>query len=307
MTTAYISHKLCEKHDMGDYHPEAPERLGAIQNRLIAGQLADFVQWLDAEPATREQLIAAHEHAYVDSIFARAPAQDHIELDPDTLMMPHTLEAALLAAGSVVQAVDLVMSGQVKNAFCSVRPPGHHAEYDRAMGFCLFNNIAVGAHHGINKHKLKRIAIVDFDVHHGNGTEHIFRNEPKVFYASSYQHPFYPFSDPGQSHDNILHIPLAAGTGSLEFREIMGDQLFPALQKFKPELIMISAGFDAHIEDPLAQIRLQDEDFAWITDQLVSIAERHCKGRIVSALEGGYNLDALGRAAFCHIRSLMGI
>lgn len=305
MTTAYISHMHCEKHIAGEEHPEAPERIGAIQNRLIAGQMADYLRWLDAEPATREQLIATHDEDYVDAIFARAPQQDRVELDPDTFMMPHTLGAALHAAGSAAQGVDLVMNGQFKNAFCAVRPPGHHAEYDRAMGFCIFNNVAVGARHAINHYGLERVAIVDFDVHHGNGTEHIFQRDPKVMYASSYQHPYYPFSDPGASHDNIVHIPLTAGTGSADFRAAILEQLIPALDEFKPELLMLSAGFDAHKKDPLAQLRLDDNDFVWITEQMMAVAERHCQERIVSVLEGGYELDALGRAAFAHIRTLM--
>ncbi len=305
MTTAYITHDHCEKHDLGEDHPEAPQRLGSIQNRLISGQLLDFLRWTDAQPATRDQLIATHDKAYVDSIFERSPLQDHVELDSDTFMMPHTLDAALCAAGSVVQAVDMVFDGEVNNAFCAVRPPGHHAEYDRAMGFCVFNNIAVGARHAINAYGLKRIAIIDFDVHHGNGTESIFQRDPNVLYASSYQHPFFPFSDPGESHDNIIHMPLSAGSGSQEFREIMHQQLLPQLDKYKPELVMVSAGFDAHKEDFMAQIRLKDDDYTWITDLLLDVAERHCKGRLVSVLEGGYELDALGRAVFCHLKSLM--
>lgn len=305
MTTAYISHTHCEKHVAGEEHPEAPERIGAIQNRLISGQMADFLRWLDAQPATREQLIATHDTDYVDAIFSRNPIQDRVELDPDTFMMPHTLDAALHAAGSVVQAVNLVMEKKFKNAFCAVRPPGHHAEYDRAMGFCIFNNVAVGARHAINHYGLERVAIVDFDVHHGNGTEHIFRQEPKVLYASSYQHPYYPFSDPGASHDNIIHIPLDAGTASSEFRQAISEQLIPELDRFQPQLLMISAGFDAHKEDPLAQLRLSDQDYTWITEQLMAVAKRHCEEKIVSVLEGGYDLDALGRAAFAHIRCLM--
>ncbi|BFM06412.1 histone deacetylase family protein [Halioxenophilus aromaticivorans] len=307
MPTVYISHNSCEKHIAGEEHPEAPERIGAIQNRLIAGQMADFLRWIDAEPATREQLVATHDPDYVDAIFARAPQQDRVELDSDTFMMPHTLAAALHAAGSVIQAVDFVMAEQFNNAFCAVRPPGHHAEYDRAMGFCIFNNVAVGARHAINHHGLDRVAIVDFDVHHGNGTEHIFRQEPKVLYASSYQHPYYPFSDPGKSHDNMVHMPLSAGSGSAEFRQAIGKHLLPALDAFQPQLLMVSAGFDAHKQDPLAQLRLQDADYAWITDELMQVADRHCGGKLVSVLEGGYDLDALGRAAFAHIRCLMGL
>jgi len=305
MTTAYIAHTYCDRHNMGDDHPESPQRLGAIQNRLITGQLMDFICSVEAEPATREQLIATHDAAYVDSIFARAPEEGHVELEPDTIMMTHTLDAALHAAGSVINAVDLVMAGEVDNAFCAIRPPGHHAEFDKAMGFCLFNNIAVGTRHAINQHGLERVAIVDFDVHHGNGTEDIFKSDANVLYASSYQHPFYPYSDPGASHGNILHMPLVAGSGGGAFQDIISEQLLPALEAFKPQLIMISAGFDAHKEDPMGQLRLNESDFTWITDLLMDVADRHCQGRIVSVLEGGYNIDALGRAAFYHIKSLM--
>jgi len=305
MTTAYITHNHCDKHDMGEAHPESPQRLGAIRDRLIAGQLLDYLRCVEALPATQAQLKAVHDSAYVDSIFAKAPEQGHIEIEADTLLMPHSLAAAVHAAGAVVQAVDLVMSGKMDNAFCAVRPPGHHAEIDRAMGFCFFNNIAVGAKHALTHGGVKRVAIIDFDVHHGNGTEAIFNGDPNVLYASSYQHPFFPYADPGASHDNIMHMPLDAGSGGQEFRTAMTDVLFPRLASFRPELIMISAGFDAHKSDPMGQLRLEDSDFQWITEQLVTMAEQYCQGRIVSVLEGGYHLDALGRCAFSHIRSLM--
>lgn len=305
MTTAYITHTYCDRHNMGADHPESPQRLGAIQNRMITGQLMDFVRRLEADPATREQIVRAHDEHYVETIFARSPEEGHVELEPETLMMPHTLDAALHASGSVIKAVDLVMAGEVDNAFCAIRPPGHHAETDKAMGFCLFNNIAVGTRHAVHEYGLDRVAIVDFDVHHGNGTEHIFNADEKVLYASSYQHPFYPYNDPGASHDNILHMPLEAGSGSAEFRAIINDQLLPTLEKFQPQLIMISAGFDAHKEDPMGQLRLDEADFTWITDRLMEVADKHCQGKVVSVLEGGYNVDALGRAVFCHIKSLM--
>jgi acetoin utilization deacetylase AcuC-like enzyme len=305
MTTAYLTHWRCEKHNLGEDHPESPHRLGAIQNRLISGQLMDFVRVIEAQSATEAQLKATHDPHYVDTIFARAPEEGHVELDAETLMMPHTLDAALKAAGAVVQAVDLVMSGEMENAFCAVRPPGHHAEYDQAMGFCLFNNIAVGARYALDHYGLQRIAIIDFDVHHGNGTEDIFKNEPRVQYSSSYQHPFYPYADPGASHDNIIHIPLEAGTNGAQFREAIAAQLLPQLDAFAPELVMISAGFDALAEDPMAQLRLKDDDYVWITKELMAIADKHCGKKVISVLEGGYNTDALGRAAFNHIRTLM--
>ncbi|MGB3383032.1 MAG: histone deacetylase family protein [Marinomonas sp.] len=300
-----MTHNHCDKHDMGEAHPESPQRLGAIRDRLIAGQLLDYLRCVEALPATQAQLKAVHDSAYVDSIFAKAPEQGHVEIEPETLLMPHTLEAATHAAGAVIQGVNLVMNGKMDNAFCAVRPPGHHAEIDRAMGFCFFNNVAVGAKHAVQHYGLKRVAIVDFDVHHGNGTEDIFKSDTSVLYASSYQHPFYPYADPGASHDNILHMPLEAGTGSDVFRSVISDTLLPRLESFQPEIIMISAGFDAHKSDPMGQLRLEDSDFQWITEQLIDIADRHCQGRIVSVLEGGYHLDALGRCAFSHIRSLM--
>lgn len=305
MTTAYITHYLCEKHKISADHPESPQRLGAIQNRLINGQLMDFLRCFEAQAASREQLLATHDADYVNAIFSRSPEQGLVELDADTIMMPHTLNASLYAAGAVIQGIDLVMNKQVDNAFCAVRPPGHHAEFDKAMGFCLFNNIAVGAKYAVAELGLERVAIVDFDVHHGNGTESIFQSDQRVLYASSYQHPFYPYADPGASHDNIVHIPLAAGSNGEVFRQAISEQLLPSLQAFRPQLVLISAGFDAHKEDPMGQLRLDESDFVWITEQLMAVADEHCEGRIVSVLEGGYNLDVLGRAAFCHIKSLM--
>ncbi|WCN10723.1 histone deacetylase family protein [Marinomonas mediterranea] len=305
MTTAYLSHYKCEKHKIDPEHPESPFRLGAIQDRLISGQLLDYLTLIDAQAVELEHLYDTHSRNYVDHIISSAPLEGMIELDAETVMTPHSLNAALYAAGAVVQAVDLVMDKKVENAFCAVRPPGHHAEYAKSMGFCFFNNVAVGAQYAIKHHGLERIAIVDFDVHHGNGTEDIFQGNRNVLFASSYQHPFYPYSDPGESHDNIIHIPLEAGTNGETFRMAMSNQLLSALDAFRPELIMISAGFDAHKEDSLGQLRLGADDYAWITDQLVVAADKHCDGKIVSVLEGGYHLDALGRAAFQHIRSLM--
>ncbi|MCV2401740.1 histone deacetylase family protein [Marinomonas sp. C2222] len=305
MTTAYITHTYCDRHNMGDEHPESPQRLGAIQNRLITGQLMDFIRRMEAEPASREQLEATHDANYVASVYKQSPTEGAVELDQDTLMMTHTLDAAIHAAGCVTTAVDRVMSGEVNNAFCAIRPPGHHAEFDKAMGFCFFNNIAVGTRHAVQAYGLERVAIVDFDVHHGNGTENIFQSDPNVLYASSYQHPLFPYSEPSTAHDNILHIPLEAGTDSEAFRAAISEQLLPMLDAYQPQLLMISAGFDAHKEDPMGQLRLDESDFIWITEQLMGIADRHCDGKIVSVLEGGYNIDALGRAAFCHIKSLM--
>ncbi len=304
MTTAYVTHPLCEAHQLGADHPESPERLEAIQNRLIAGQLMDFLRWREAQEVTLEQLNDTHDPEYVASIFAKAPAEGHVELDQETLMMPNTLDAALRASGAVVQAVDMVMSGEVENAFCSVRPPGHHAEYDRAMGFCLFNNIAVGARHALNQYGVQRIAIIDFDVHHGNGTENIFQASPNVLYASSYQYPLFPYPDPGASHDNIVHMPLEKGSKGEDFRRAYEAELFEKLEAFAPELIMISAGFDGLAEDPMGQLRLRESDIVWLTEKLMDVAARHSQGRIISVLEGGYNADALGRAVFSHLKVL---
>lgn len=305
MSTAYLTHPVCEDHRLGADHPESPERLEAIQNRLISGQLMDFLRWREADLATLEQLNATHDPEYVASIFAKAPLEGHVELDSDTIMMPSTLDAALRAAGSVVKAVDLIMTGEVDHAFCSVRPPGHHAEYDRAMGFCLFNNIAVGARHALNQYGCQRVAIVDFDVHHGNGTEDIFELDTKVLYASSYQSPLFPYPDPGASHDNIIHMPLAKGSKGADFRAAYEAHLFPRLEAFQPELIMISAGFDGLAEDPLGQLQLKESDIIWLTERLVDVADRYSNGRIISVLEGGYNTDALGRAVFQHLKTIM--
>lgn len=307
MTTAYLTHPACEEHKLADDHPESPQRLEAIQNRLIAGQLMDFLRWREADSATLEQLNATHCPEYVASIFARAPQEGHVELDDETLMMPNTLEAALRASGAVVKAVDMVLQDEVNNAFCAVRPPGHHAEYDQAMGFCVFNNIAVGARHALDAYGLERIAIIDIDCHHGNGTESIFESDGRVLYASSYQYPLFPYPDPGASHDNIVHMPLEKGAKGEEFRAAYERDLFPALEAFKPQLIMISAGFDALAEDPMGQLRLKEEDIVWVTQHLLDIAERHCGGRIVSVLEGGYNTDATGRAVFSHLKVMTGL
>lgn len=305
MTIAFISHPDCEKHVMGAGHPECPQRLGAIQDRLIAGGLSVLLHQYEAPLATREQLQRVHDPNYVADIFKQSPQPDQLVwIDPDTAMNEHSLTAALRAAGAVVLGVDLVMSGQEQCAFCSVRPPGHHAEHNRAMGFCLFNNIAVGAAHALHQYKLERIAIVDFDVHHGNGTEDIFRTEPRVMLCSTFQHPFYPYSGVDTHLSNMVNVPLPAGSRSKQFREAVEKFWLPALSRFKPQLIMISAGFDAHCDDDMAGLCLLDEDYAWITKQVKTIAAKTAQGRIVSTLEGGYELDALARSAYAHIAAL---
>ena len=307
LQTAYISHPLCLKHDMGAHHPEAPARLQAIEDQLIASGLFGYLQHHDAPEVTREQLLRVHDAAYLDAIAAAAPQSGMVALDGDTTMNPYTYPAALRAAGAAVLAVDLVMAGRVENAFCSVRPPGHHAEHARAMGFCIFNNVAVGAAHALAAHGLSRVAIVDFDVHHGNGTEDIFRNEPRVMLCSTFQHPFYPYSGAESGNAHIINVPLAAGADGAVFREVVGSHWLPVLEAFGPELILISAGFDAHREDDMSSLRLVEADYTWVTEQVKELAAKHARGRIVSVLEGGYELHALGRSVLAHLKVLSGL
>jgi acetoin utilization deacetylase AcuC-like enzyme len=307
MQTAYISHPLCLKHDMGEHHPECPARIHAIEDQLIASGLFGYLQYHEAPEATREQLLRVHDAVYLDAIVAAAPQQGMVELDGDTTMNPFTYQAALRAAGAVVLGVDLVMAGKIENAFCNIRPPGHHAERARAMGFCIFNNVAVGAAHALGAHGLKRVAIADFDVHHGNGTENIFHDDPRVMLCSTFQHPFYPYCGADSGNAHIINVPLVAGAGSEEFRDAVTNRWLPALGAFEPELLLISAGFDAHWEDDMSMLGLVDTDYAWVTEQLKLIADKHCGKRIVSVLEGGYALHALGRSAMAHIKVLSGL
>ncbi|MEW5944543.1 MAG: histone deacetylase family protein [Pseudomonadota bacterium] len=307
MQTAYISHHDCLLHEMGPYHPESPARLRAVEDQLIASGLFPLLQHHDAPLASREQIERVHAPAYVDEIFARSPAHGMVYLDPDTAMNPHTLQAALRAAGGAVLAVDLVMAGKAKNAFCNVRPPGHHAESTRAMGFCIFNNVAVGVAHALEEHGLTRVTIADFDVHHGNGTEEIFRNDPRVMLCSTFQHPFYPHCGADTVSDHIINVPLPAGTDGAGFREAVRRRWLPELERFKPEMVFFSAGFDAHRDDEMAGLRLVEADYQWVTEQVKAIAEKYAQGRIVSVLEGGYELSALGRSAAAHIKALSGL
>jgi len=303
MPIAIISHPDCQLHDMGHGHPEQPARLSAIFDRLIASGLEMIVRQIDAPLATREQLERVHDPDYVQHVFDEAPSEGLIMLDPDTAMGPHTLTAALRSAGAVVHAVDLVMKRDFQAVFCAVRPPGHHAERDRAMGFCFFNNVAVGAAHALAAHGLERVAIVDFDVHHGNGTEHIFETEPRVLFCSSFQHPFYPFTGHETDTPHIVNITLPAGADGTRFREEVERHWLHRLHEFKPQLLLISAGFDAHAEE---HVRLREPDYIWITRELKKVADAYGEGRIVSTLEGGYNLSALGRSAVAHIDALLG-
>jgi acetoin utilization deacetylase AcuC-like enzyme len=259
----------------------------------------------EAPLASREQLYRVHDKDYVDAVIAAEPSQGRVYLDPDTSMAPHSLNAALRAAGSVVKGVDLVMSGDLDKAFCCVRPCGHHAEVARPMGFCMFNNVAVGARYARDQFGLNKVAIVDFDVHHGNGTEDIFRNDSSVFFSSTFQHPFYPGSGADTRSDHIVNVPLPAGTGGDEFRAAFEEKILPALNDFAPELLFISAGFDAHNDDPLAQLCLLEEDFAWATGKITGVADEFARGRVISVLEGGYSLPALARSVEAHLQAML--
>ncbi|MDE1943279.1 MAG: histone deacetylase family protein [Betaproteobacteria bacterium] len=305
--TAFITHNDCVKHDMGDYHPESPARLGAINDRLIAGGLMPYLEHHEAGLADRHHIERVHSATHVENIYSAAPRRGMVHLDPDTAMNPYTLGATLGAAGAGILAVDLVLQGKVENAFCGVRPPGHHAERDRPMGFCFFNSVAVAAAYALEHYGLERVAILDFDVHHGNGTEDIFRNDPRVLFCSTFQHPFYPYQGADTVSNHIVNIPLPAGTDGAGFREAIQQRCLPAFDAFSPQLILISAGFDAHREDPLAHLRLVEADYTWVTKAMVDLAGRHCGGALVSMLEGGYNVDALGRSVTEHVRVLAGI
>lgn len=307
MHTAYISHPDCLKHDMGEDHPECPARLGAIEDQLIASGLMPYLQQHDAPLATIEQLARVHKRQYIEAIHAASPQQGLIYLDPDTAMNPYSWNAALRAAGAAVLATELVMEGKVANAFCAIRPPGHHAESARAMGFCFFNNVAVGVAHAMAKYGVQRVAIADFDVHHGNGTEDIFHDDPRVMLCSTFQHPYYPFRGANSGNDHIINVPLPAGTDGSGFREAVNRFWLPALERFKPELIFFSAGFDAHYEDDMAQLKLREADYTWVTQQVKNIADKYAQGRMVSVLEGGYELHALGRSVLAHLRVLSGV
>ena len=306
MLSAYITHPDCARHEMGPHHPECPERLGAINDMLLTKGLLDYMAPYDAEPATVDQLERAHAALYVQELIAASPTEGYHHVDPDTSMNPHTLQAALRAAGAVVQATDLVLGGKAPSAFCNIRPPGHHAERDSAQGFCFFNNVAVGIRHALDVHGLQRVALIDFDVHHANGSEDILMGDERVLMCSIYEKGLFP--DSGESHDgpNMVNVGLPARVGSDAFREAVLEQWLPALDAFAPQLIYISAGFDAHREDDMGNLALVEADYAWVTQQLMRVADRHCRGRVISCLEGGYALSALARSTAAHVRSLIG-
>ena len=303
----YVTHRDCERHLPSGVHPDQPERLEAINNRLISSGLEMAVRFYEAPLATKDQLSAVHAPWHVEHVFALAPETGTVALggDGDTELGPDTLPAALRAAGAVVLAVDLVMSGEASPVFCAVRPPGHHAERAKAMGFCIFNNVAVGAAHALDRYGLERVAILDFDVHHGNGTEDIFRGDPRVLVCSAFQHPFYPNTGHASDAPNLVAVPLPTGTRGDEFRARISEHWLPALGRFEPELILLSAGFDAHADDDMSGLLLREADYAWLTEQIMDVAARHADGRVVSVLEGGYEPGALGRCVVAHLNAML--
>ena len=311
--TGYFTHTDCWKHEMGPGHPECPERLDAIERQLLVSGLADLLDRREAPLAPIGDIELAHDRMLVaairglsdqlaDDIVAGGPS--HVQIDPDTSLNVHTWQAALRAAGAAIAATDSVIAGEMANAFCAVRPPGHHAERAKAMGFCFFSNIAIAAKYALERHGLKRVAIVDFDVHHGNGTADIIQGDERILMVSFFQHPLFPFSGADIKAPNMVNLPVPAHTRGMDIRELIDLMWMPRLEEFRPEMIFISAGFDAHRDDDLGQMNLTEQDFAWITARIKQVADRHAKGRIVSALEGGYHLGALGRSVEAHIRVL---
>lgn len=308
MSTAFYSHAECRLHDMGPGHPECPQRLDAISDHLLATGLDIALDFRDAPLASLEQIERAHSAGYVlqlKDVLEQVQAEGRPRaLDPDTVACPGTWRAALRAAGAAVAATDDVIDGRAKNAFCSVRPPGHHATRDETMGFCFFNNVAVAARHALDVRGLKRVAIIDFDVHHGNGTEDIVAGDERILMCSFFQHPLYPYSGAVPKGTNMVNVPIAPYTRGPELRETIAAMWLPRLEEFRPEMIFVSAGFDAHREDDLGQLGLVEADYEWMTQQLKALAERHAGGRLVSCLEGGYSLSALARSVAAHVRVL---
>jgi acetoin utilization deacetylase AcuC-like enzyme len=311
MTTAYFSHPDCRAHDMGRGHPECPARLDAIEDHLLASGLEVALTRLDAPLAKREDLVLAHAEGYVvalsDFLEQAAKNGEFRAIDPDTSACPATWKAALRAAGAAVAATDAVIDGKAENAFCAIRPPGHHATRESAMGFCFFNNVAIAARHALDKRGIERVAIVDFDVHHGNGTEDIIANDERVLMVSFFQDKLYPYSGGVPKGTNMVNLPIPAYTRGPAIRELIEANWMPRLEEFKPQMVFVSAGFDAHRDDELGQLGLVEADYEWITRRIVDVAKRHAKGRIVSCLEGGYALGALARSVGVHLRVLAGV
>jgi acetoin utilization deacetylase AcuC-like enzyme len=306
MTTLLLTHEACLAHDPGSHHPESPARLKAVLAALGEPAFAQLAR-REAPRATLEQIALVHPGDFAKRLLAVVPQQGHAAIDADTVLSPGSGEAALRAAGACIAAVDAVMKGEAQNAFCAVRPPGHHAEPHHAMGFCLFNNVAIAAAHARRTHKIERVAVIDFDVHHGNGTQAAFEQDGTMLYASTHQMPLYPGTGAASERGvgNIVNAPLRPMSGSEEFRKAFANIILPALDAFRPEFVIISAGFDAHRDDPLAQLMLVEADYAWATERLVEVAKKHAQGRIVSSLEGGYDLDALAASAAAHVAALM--
>ena len=314
--TGYFTHPDCWKHEMGAGHPECPERLDAIENQLLVSGVRDALERREAPPAPVSDIELAHDRMHVAALRGltdglreeiQAGGPSHAQIDPDTSMNVHTWDASLSAAGAAIAATDAVMAGEMENAFCAIRPPGHHACRNQAMGFCFFNNVAVAARYALERHGLKRVAIVDFDVHHGNGTEHIVAGDQRILMVSFFQHPFYPQGGSRSNASNLVNLPVPAYTKGPQVRELIEAHWLPRLEAYKPEMVFISAGFDAHRADDMGQMGLVEADYAWITLRIKDVAQRHAQGRIVSCLEGGYNLDALALSVEAHIRVLADI
>jgi acetoin utilization deacetylase AcuC-like enzyme len=307
METLYITHPACRLHEMGEGHPECPQRLDAVGDQMLASGIMDFVLQRHAREATEADVHRVHHPEHVAYLRRHAPREGYFAIDADTIMNPSTLEAAWAAAGAGLTALDAIMADEARAAFCAIRPPGHHARPGQAMGFCFFNNLAVTAAYALEHYGFSRVAIIDFDVHHGNGTEEMFAGDERILMCSIYQHPYFPGMREERPSANMHNIPLPAYTDGAAYREVVSEQWLPALRTFCPELVLISAGFDAHREDDMAQFALVEADYAWITRQIADVARDSARGRIISFLEGGYNLSALGRSAVAHIRGLCGI
>lgn len=305
MAILYLAHPACSLFEPGDPHPEAPARLAAINDQLIAARLLDLVEQVEAPAATDEQLLRVHDEPYLRMLESKEPQEGVVALDGDTWLAPGAMTAARHAAGAGVHAVDLVMQGKARRAFCAVRPPGHHAERDRAMGFCFFNNIAVAAAHAMQAHGLKRVAIVDFDAHWGNGTENIFFADRRVTIVATFQDHLFPAAPAPGLPKRIHNVALAAHSDGREIRQVYHDRLFPALRAARPQLVLVSAGFDGHREDAMSDLEMTEHDYAWITEGIVEIAEQHAQGRVISMLEGGYDMSSLGRSVAAHVHALM--